>query len=288
MFFYFFDKKYGRINGKYDKIKKDNFTREEVIINMAKKSGKINKQKKRKKRKTNLVFIIILLVLGMISAYLLMAPTFKIQEILIKGNSQLNSKQIQSLAEINKGDNIFTKIGIVTKVKLKQNGYVEDATIKKIYPNKIEIEIKERKKQFQIKTENEGYIYIDEQGYILQYGTNKLEVPTIIGMNVKQADVGKKERLDEYDLNKMENILQIREECKNINIADKITKYQVNDGFIISLENEGITINLGDCSNLKNRIYYVNAILKQEAGNKGTLYVNGNFNEGFSAYFSAE
>ena len=288
MFFYFFDKKYGKINGKYDKIKKDNFTREEVIINMAKKSGKINKQKKRKKRKTNLVFIIILLVLGMISAYLLMAPTFKIQEILIKGNSQLNSKQIQSLAEINKGDNIFTKIGIVTKVKLKQNGYVEDATIKKIYPNKIEIEIKERKKQFQIKTENEGYIYIDEQGYILQYGTNKLEVPTIIGMNVKQADVGKKERLDEYDLNKMENILQIREECKNINIADKITKYQVNDGFIISLENEGITINLGDCSNLKNRIYYVNAILKQEAGNKGTLYVNGNFNEGFSAYFSAE
>ena len=201
---------------------------------------------------------------------------------------QLNSKQIQSLAEINKGDNIFTKIGIVTKVKLKQNGYVEDASIKKIYPNKIEIEIKERKKQFQIKTENEGYIYIDEQGYILQYGTNKLEVPTIIGMNVKQADVGKKERLDEYDLNKMENILQIREECKNINIADKITKYQVNDGFIISLENEGITINLGDCSNLKNRIYYVNAILKQEAGNKGTLYVNGNFNEGFSAYFSAE
>ena len=34
--------------------------------------------------------------------------------------------------------------------------------------------------------------------------------------------------------------------------------------------------------------YGKNAILKQEAGNRGTIYVNGNFNEGFSAYFRAE
>jgi len=35
-------------------------------------------------------------------------------------------------------------------------------------------------------------------------------------------------------------------------------------------------------------MYYVSAILKQEAGNRGTIYVNGNLNEGFSTYFSAE
>ena len=71
----------------------------------------------------------------------------------------------------------------------------------------------------------------------------------------------------------MENILQIREECKNLEIADKITQIQVKDEYVISLENEGIEINLGDVTNLKNRMYYVNAILKQEAGNKGTIFV---------------
>ena len=114
------------------------------------------------------------------------------------------------------------------------------------------------------------------------------ENPTIIGIDIKQVDVGTKHRLDERDLEKMENILQIREECRNIEIAEKITQIKVKDEYILSLENEGITINLGDATNLKNRMYYVNAILKQEAGNRGTIYVNGNFNEGFSAYFRAE
>jgi len=260
---------------------------------MAKTSGKINKQKemekkRRKKRKSNLIVLVLIVLLGGICAYLLMSPSFKIEKISVKGNKQLTGQQILSLAEIKKGDNIFSKIGIVTKVRLKQNGYIEDAKIRKVYPNTIEIEVKERQKQFQIKTEEEGYIYIDEQGYILQYGTDKLEIPTIIGMDIKKNDIGEMKRLSEKDLNKMENILQIREQCKNIEIADKITMYQVKNEYIVSLENEGITINLGDNTNLKNRMYYVNGILKQEKGYRGTIYVNGNFNEGFSAYFSAE
>ena len=174
------------------------------------------------------------------------------------------------------------------KVRLKQNGYIEEAQINKIYPNKIEIEVQERQKQFQIKMETEGYIYIDEQGYLLEYAVDKLEVPTIIGMDITQSDLETMHRLGEKDLNKMENILQIREQCKSIEIADMITQIQVKDEYIVSLESDGITINLGDASNLKNRIYYVNAILKQELGNRGTIYVNGNFNEGFSPYFSAE
>ena len=174
------------------------------------------------------------------------------------------------------------------KVKLKQNGYVEDAQIKKIYPNVLEIEVKERKKEFQIKLETEGYIYINEQGYILEYRMDKSEIPTIVGMDIKQADIGELHRLDEKDLNKMENILQIREQFRKLELANKITQIQVQDEYIVNLENDGIVINLGDGTDLKNRMYFVNAILKREAGNKGTIYVNGNFNEGFSAYFSAE
>lgn len=266
-------------------------------MNMANKnsktSGKINKQreiekKKRKQKKSKLTLIILILVIGGISAYLLTSPSFAIQEISIKGNSLLSAQKITQIAETQIGDNIFSKIGIILKVKLKQNGYIQDAKINKIYPNKIEIEVIERKRQFQIKLETEGYIYIDEQGYILEYGVNKLEIPTIVGMNIKQSDIATLHRLEERDLIKMENVLQIREQCKSIEIADKITQYEVNDEYMVKLENEGISINLGDGTNLKNRFYYVNAILKQEAGNRGTIYVNGNLNEGFTSYFSAE
>ena len=231
--------------------------------------------------------MLILALIGGISAYLLTSPSFAIQQIAIKGNNKLSNQQILQLAEVKRGDNLFSKLGIVMKVKLKQNGYVEDAEINKIHPNKIEINITERKQQFQIKTESEGYIYIDEQGHILEYSTQKLSIPVIIGMNITENDIQNLHRLQEKDLDKMENILQIREECRNIGISDKITQYQVSEEYVISLENDGIAINLGDGSNLKNRMYYVNAILKQEAGNKGTIFVNGDLNEGFSAYFRA-
>lgn len=261
-----------------------------MVAHKNKPKSKINKQReieqrKRKNRKILLIILLVIVISICLGAYLLTSPTFKIQEISVKGNEQLPKEKVEQLAEVKKGDNIFSKVGEVLKVNLKQNGYIEDAKINKIYPNKIEIEIKERKKRFQIKTESEKYIYIDEQGYILDCSTEKLEITTIIGMDI--TEISNKKRLDEKDLNKVENILQILDECKKIEIADKITQIQVKDDYILELENNGITINLGDVTNLKNRMYYVNAILKQEAGNTGTIYVNGNLNEGFLPYFSA-
>lgn len=254
--------------------------------------NKLNKQreieqKRRKKRKTTLVVILITIMLVGLGTYLSISPTFKIEKILVRGNEQLTKEKVQELAGIKKGDNIFSKVGKVLEVKLKQNGCIEEAKVIKVYPNTIEIEITERKKQFQIKTETENYIYIDEQGYILDCSTEKQEIPTIIGMDITENEALNMKRLDEKDLDKMENILQIREECKKIDIADKITQIQVKDEYVLNLENEGIIINLGDASDLKNRMYYVSAIMKQEAGNKGTMYVNGNLNEGFLPYFSA-
>ena len=263
------------------------------MINMAKTSGKISKQreiekKKRRKRKVILIFIMLILVFGGISAYLLTSPTFNIQEISVRGNRQVSSQQIIKLAQVKNGDNIFSKLGIVMKVRLKQNGYIGDAKINKIYPNKLEIEVIERTKQFQIKMETEGYIYIDEQGYIIEYGTEQIQIPIIIGMDINQNDIANKHRLAQNDLDRMENILQIREQFKTLDMADKITQIQVKDEYIVSLMNDGITINFGDATNLKNKMYYVKGVLKQEAGNKGTIFVNGNLNEGFSPYFKAE
>ena len=245
------------------------------------------KNNKRKKRKGSLVIPLLIIAIMGICAYLLISPSFKIQEIVVTGNKQLSSSKVRELIEVKKGDNIFLTPGIVMKVKLKQNGFVEDAVINKVYPNKLEIEIKERIKQFQIKMETGIFVNIDEQGYILDKSADKLDVVTILGMDIKENEVGTIKRLGERDLYKMENILQIREQFRNIGIADKITQIQVQDDYIINLDNDGIIINLGNVTNLKDRMYYVNAILKQEAGNQGTIYVNGNLNEGFMPYFSA-
>lgn len=261
----------------------------------AKKSRSINRinkqkeieQKRRKRKKRILVTFLILIVLIALGGYLFISPTFKIQTITVTGNKQLTREKVLELANIKTGDNIFLKSKEVIRVRLKQNGVVEEAKINKLYPSRVEIEITERSKRFQIKTQSENYIYIDEQGYILDCSTEKQELPTITGMDITETEAINMKRLAENDLDRMENILQIREECQKIEVADKITQIQVKDEYVLNLENEGIIINLGDASDLKNRMYYVSAIMKQEAGNKGTIYVNGNLNEGFLPYFSA-
>ena len=253
-------------------------------------TARINKQKeieqkRRRKRKIILITICVIAIIVGVCAYLLNSEKFKITGIIITGNNQLTQEEIYELSEVNLGDNLFATQEIVVKVKLKQNGYIEDVKIEKTYPNKIEIIVQEREKEFQIQTETGCYIYIDGQGHILDYSLDKLELITIVGMNITENEIENKTRLDEIELDQLENILQIREGMKSLNISQQITQIQVGEEYITSLENEGININFGDATNLKNKIIYVKSILQQEAGNQGTIYVNGDINAGFTPYF---
>ena len=174
----------------------------------AKKSRPINRinkqkeieQKKRKRKKKALVIFLILIVLIALSGYLFISPTFKIQTITVTGNKQLTKEKVLELANIKTGDNIFLKSKEVIRVRLKQNGVVEEAKINKLYPSRVEIEITERSKRFQIKTQSENYIYIDEQGYILECTSEKLKLPVITGMEITENEANNSKRLNDKNL----------------------------------------------------------------------------------------
>lgn len=257
-----------------------------------KKNGSFNKQreiekKRRKKRKIKLiVFVLIAIILG-VTMYFLKSPTFKIKNIEITGNSQLDNNKIIEQSGIELGKSMFTSFNIVTKVKIKQNGYVEDAKVTKKMPDTIKIEVKERSASFQVKTENGIYIYIDEQGYIIDYSQEPKELITIIGMSITEENIEKMKRLEDEDLNiKLENILHIKEEATKIGIYDKISTIQVGNEYILKLNSLNLIVNLGNATNIKDRMDYVKSIMEKEEGKSGTINVNGNLNEGFGPYFT--
>lgn len=78
-----------------------------------------------------MIIILLLVALVAVSVFLLKAEEFKIKEIEIEGNKELTEDEIYELSEIKEGNNIFATLEIVTKVKLKRNGYVEDVKLKK-------------------------------------------------------------------------------------------------------------------------------------------------------------
>ena len=197
-------------------------------------TGRISKQKefeikRRKKKKIRLIMFLIIVVLIIICVYLLQSEKYRIKDIEIVGNKQLTQEQIYEMCGIKLGDNIFTRFNIVTEVKLKENRYIKDVKITKQYPNEIKIEITERVKDFQIKTENGNYIYIDEQGYLLELLQESQGLITIEGMEITKELFEGKLRLEDDDLDRMENILQIREKTRMIEIFDKITHLIVMD-----------------------------------------------------------
>jgi cell division protein FtsQ len=262
---------------------------------MPNKNGKTNsKPKKQKEQKTKnknkikTIFFLVLVIFIAICIYLLTSATYNIKSIEIEGNKVLTDEEVINLSNIKTGQNIFTTLEVVTKVKMKENGYIEDVKIKKKYPDKIKIQVKERQKAYQVLTETGCYIYIDEQGYILDYSLDKLDLKVITGMSISESQVKEIKRLEKKDLDKMERILHIREQAQKIGIEQDVEQIDVNDEYIIHLKDDKIIINIGDATDLSERMFFVKAILKEENNNSGTIYVNGNINEGFAPYFSAK
>lgn len=257
-----------------------------------KKSGSFNKQReieknRRKKRKIRLIIFILVAIITGIIVYLLNSQTFKVKNIDVTGNLQLDKQKIIEQSEIKLGSSIFSNINIIAKVRIKQNGYIEDAVVTKKMPDTIKINVKERVAKFQIRTESEYYIYIDEQGYIIDYLQEPKELVTITGMELTEENIEKKKRLEDDDLNiKLENILHIKEETTKIGIYDQISEIQIKEDYILKLDNIGLTINLGNATNLKDRMDYVKSIMEKENGHIGTINVSGNLNEGFVPYFT--
>ena len=53
-------------------------------------------------------------------------------------------------------------------------------------------------------------------------------------------------------------------------------------------QSKGKKINIGDTSNLTNKMLYVKKILEKEEGKTGSAFVNGDLSAGFKPYFREE
>ena len=220
-----------------------------------------------------------------IGAFLCTSKVFKIQEIKIFGNEQIMKEELQVEDKI--GHNIFLISKIKIEKDLKKNPYVKKVTTKKVLPNKLEITIEERQKDFMIKTED-GYIYMDKQGYLLEKSSINLEKIILTGYTTKELEPGK--RLEDEDLEKLEDIRNIIKNCKKIEIYDIITTIDISDEdeYIIYIESMRKLIYIGDSSNLANKMLFIEDMLEKEQGKEGKIFVNGDFSEGFQAYFREE
>ena len=246
----------------------------------------LTKKQELAKKRRKLVFKIIkwltliaIIIAGII--YAMLSPIFNIANIEVNGNSKISSESIISLSGLKVGQNIFNFRTSNIVDNIKQNAYIDSVQINRSLPDTIRITVEERVTTFMLSFGN-AYVYINNQGYILEITSEKGEYPLLIGYETPEEDIQEGNRLCTNDLEKLSDILKIMEAATSGDnkIRDLITEIDMTDSsdYVLRLDSEKKTVHLGDISNLSTKILWINEFLKSEEGNEGIIYLNVNLN----------
>lgn len=290
-----------RIRQNNQKRNEDKFDLEtETVIQMTNRNKKKQQEKekrqamqlerKRKKRnkkiKSIIKVIMLILIIGGGIVFTMTSPIFNIKDIKVLNNAQVPSETIVSLSGLVTNQNIFRFSSSSIKDKIKENPYIETVEVHRKIPSTIEIEVQEREHSYNVSYMGK-YAYINTQGYILEISEDNKAKPIIYGTSTNEEEISPGKRLNNDDLEKLEDIIKITNIAKENNIYDKITSIDITNknDYIIYMEQEQKNIHLGDNTNISNKILYVSAILEQEKEHAGDIYVNGDLNNKFQPYF---
>lgn len=248
------------------------------------------KQIKREKRNKKIKFFLkLFLWIGLIvgaTIFALTSPIFNIKDIKVFHNINISSDTVISLSGLKPEENIFRFYSENVTNKIKENPYIENVKIHRKLPNIIEIDVEERVAKYSIDYMGK-YAYINMQGYILDISEDSKGLTVIQGITTSEEEVTPGKRLNYEDLNRLEDVIKIINSANENGLQEKVTSIDISDknDYIIYIEEEKKKVHLGDNTNLSNKMLYVVAILQEEKGKEGDIFVHGELNNKFQPYF---
>ena len=251
--------------------------------NNKKAKGKKSKNKKDNKKKRTMTkgAKVLFSVIGAIVllALLFSSPLFNIKTIDVEGNSKVSDEKMISISSIQFHTNIFSMKKRDAIEKIKTNPYIEDVKIARKLPSTVKIDVIEREPRYMLQFAD-SYVYINNQGYMLEISNEALEVPILIGFTTDLSNIKAENRINVEDLEKMNMVIKIFETVKSNDMGHLVSKIDISNekNYTIILESEGKKVYLGDCSDLNTRILYLKAILEKSAGRSGEIFLNVDLN----------
>lgn len=239
-----------------------------------KKNNKKTKKKNIKLKIVKWIFLLALLATAII--LFMLSSVFNIKNITVTNNNKISEQEIISLSGLTKDENMFKISNKKIKEAIKQNPYIENVKITKTLYGTINLEVTERVPTYMLKFAN-AYVYINNQGYMLEISEEPLELPIISGFKTPTENIKAGNRLVVDDLIKLENVIKIMEIAKTTSVAEKITEIDISNttNYKIIIANEGKTVDFGDLTNINVKILKIEYIIEQEQGKEGEIYFQG-------------
>ena len=267
-----------------NKQSKKNNKAEDVIIGINNKKRKVVKKNKKNKKKEiyhKIVLavikwiILIALLIGSV-LFFLSTPLFNIEEITVLNNSKISTDTINELAGLKLGENIYKLSKSQIEKNIKTNPYIESVKIKRKLPSKVEITVQERQATYVLEIGN-GFMAINNQGYMLEIEQEEKGLPVLTGISTKVENIIEGQRIVEEDLGRLEIVLKIMDSISLNGITEKVTEIDISNkqDYKLTFEEEGKIAHLGDASEISTRVWRLKAILQQEKGKNGEIFING-------------
>ena len=183
---------------------------------------KRREKKHKKKRISLLVKLIIIAAVGIGIYFFASSQLFDVTSFEVSGNAYYSEDEIMTMGNCKTGKNIFWGAGVGDiKKRLEKDPYMEKVKVKRILPDKIKIEITERK-QICAVAYGENYVVLDKDETVLRKTEVEPELTIIKGLTISKIEVGLP--------------IEVEETVKMRQIMDLIDSMDKNDMYFKTVE----------------------------------------------------
>jgi len=224
--------------------------------------------------------ILTLVLFGVILVLITFLPFFNVVRIEVNGNLHYDAETYINAIEADIGDNGFKFVsGSLLNILsfrygrselniLENYPYVKDVMVRYVIPDRIVIDVIERKPVVLVPYYG-TYLVMDKEGYIVDSVKDPGDenLPVVKGLNFDNYVIGQALVVDNPEkvkqLTKLISQIKESDEAGGYTLNDKILFYDVNDvNNILMTINEELVVKLGDLKDLRYRLDTLKEILK--------------------------
>lgn len=236
----------------------------------------IKKKRKKRMKRRMLVFLFLFACVGIIFT-VLKAPFFNVKTVICVGQSELSEQELTEIAGVKIGANIFST-GTKTMIRrLKENPRIAECNVRRLFPDKIKIWVRESKAKVAIETETE-FLLTDAAGKIVKVlAKNEGELPEGTA-RLKDFEPNSKTEgeivFDEADV-KDKKIFELVSVLDKLEMLEKITEICAADLSDIRLDYEDrLYIMLGSYDNMEYRLTFIKTVISENIAESGTALLD--------------
>lgn len=230
------------------------------------KKQQLKKARRRNKIKKRLIVFAFLFVCIGVIVTVLKAPFFNVKSVICVGYETLTEKEIIETAKVEMGVNIFSSNIGAMKRRVAAIPEVSQSNVRRLFPNKIKIWVRECKKAAYVKSGNIGLV-IDANGKILSYindvsDESQIDIAHLTGINAISEQEG--DFISSPDDMKAKKIYECMNILEKLGMLDGVTQIDATDLSDIKFQYENrLEIFLGSYDNMEYKLTFLNKVIRE-------------------------